>query len=367
MLALSTLILFALTTFLFRSFSARRVELGEQFAVSGQNALKRGDAEQAVHDLRLSLSYAPDEMGNRLLLAEALAQANHPDQARGYFLGLLDEQPADGFLNLQLARLARQRKDTQAAVSYYRAAGVGNWSDDSLSPRFHVQLELAEYLIDLGNLPAARAELLVAAADAPVDATVQTTLGEAFERASDPTDALRLYQRAIKLNPDAAAAIYKAGRVAYQTGDYVTAARLLALARRTDLRTELGDQDAQEAERLLDSSQRIEELTLSSTLPSHDRVEHLLRAMPIARARFESCSAQFSEGQLPPKLQALQSGWDDADKLRGKRSALDDASEQENLTRLIFQTEQVAAQLCGAPSGDDALLLQLANSYSEGR
>lgn len=367
MLILSTVALYALTSFLFRSFSARRVALGQEFATSGQHALSSGEAEQAVHDLRISLSYAPDEMGNRLLLAEALAQANHPDQARGYFLGLLDEQPADGFLNLQLARLARKRKDTQAAVSYYRAAGVGNWSGASLDQRFHVQLELAEYLIQLGNLPPARAELLVAAADSPEDAMVQTALGEEFERAGDPTDALSFYQRAIKMNPDAAAAIYKAGRVSYETGDYVTAARLLALARRTDLRAKLGDQDAQEAERLLDSSQRIEELTLSSTLPSHDRIEHLLRAIPIARARFESCSAQFNGGQPPGKLQSLQAGWDDADRIRVTRSALDDASQQENLTRLIFETEQVTSEVCGAPSGDDALLLQLANSSSEDR
>jgi tetratricopeptide (TPR) repeat protein len=364
-LFLSTLALFAITSILFRSFSARRVELGRQFALSGQRALSQGAAEQAVRDLRLSLSYAPDEMGNRVLLAEALAQAHHPDQARGYFLGLLDEQPADGFLNLQLARLARERKDTPAAIAYYRAAAVGNWNGDSLNERFQVQLELADYLIELGDLPSARAELLIAAADAPPDATVETKLGDEFERANDPTDALNLYQKAIKLNPEASDAVYKGGRVAYQMGDYSTAARLLSLARRTDARTRLGNEDADEAERLLESSRRIQELTLTSDLPSQDRIEHLLRALPIARARFASCSAQFNGAQLPSDLQRLQGRWDDAEKTRIRRSSLEDAAQQKSLVGLIFETEEITARVCGAPSGDDALLLQLAHSPNE--
>lgn len=366
-LVLSALALFAITSFLFRSFSARRVALGREFALSGQQALRQGDSEQAVRDLRLSLSYAPDEMNNRLLLAEALAQAHHPEQARGYFLGLLDEHPADGFLNLQLARLARQRKDTQAAITYYRASGIGNWDGDSINERFHVQLELAEYLTDLGDLPSARAELLIAAADAPETAAVYTTLGDAFEHANDSIDALHLYQNAIGLNPDAPSALFKAGRVAYQMGNYVTAAKLLSLAHSANVRTKLSDQDAKEAARLLASSQRIQELKLSSDLPSRDRIEHILRALPLARARFESCIVRFNSGQLPNDMQGLNSGWSTVDGVSAQRSSLDDATQQNNLIRLIFQTERVTAKLCGAPSGDDALLLQLANSSGEGQ
>lgn len=362
MLILSTVTLYAITSFLFGSFSARRVELGREFAVSGQQALSKGNAEEAVHDLRISLSYAPDEMNNRLVLAEALAQAHHTEEARSYFLGLLDEQPADGFVNLQLARLTRQRKETQAAIGYYRAAAVGNWNGDSINERFHVQTELADYLIALGDLPSARAELLIASADAPDDAAIYTTLGESFERANDPTDALELYQKAIRVNPDASDAVYKAGRVAYQLGEFSTAARLLSLARRTDVRTKLGDEDAKEAEHLLESSRRIQGLTLSADLPTSDRVEHILRALTIAKARFESCAARPNASQWSSDLQGLENGWNNAEAVRSQRSLLEDAAQQQNMVNLIFTTEEVTARLCGAPSGDDALLLQLANS-----
>lgn len=219
MLVLSTVALYATTSVLFGSFSARRVALGQQFAASGQQALSRGDAEQAIRDLRISLSYAPSEASSQLVLAEALVRAHHPDQARGYFLGLLDEQPADGFLNLQLARLARERKDTQTAVRYYRAAAVGNWSGDSMSERFHAQIELADYLSELGDLRSARAELLVAAADAPEDAAGATMIGQRLERATDLPDALKFYEKALKMDPKDTGALDGSRRVVDEIGE----------------------------------------------------------------------------------------------------------------------------------------------------
>lgn len=362
MLILSTVALFAITSLLFRSFSARQVELGKQYAASGQQALNQGEPERAIGYLRTSLSYAPDDTTNKLLLAEALAKSNHLEQATSYFLNLLDAQPADGFLNLQLARIARQRKDSHSAIDYYRAAAVGNWNGDSQKERFSVQLEFAEYLLDLGDLPSARAELLVAAADAPDESPVYTMLGQRFELAKDPTDALNLYGKAIKLTPTDTEALFRAGRVAYQMGDFSDAARLLSLARKESAAVKLGEESVQEAATLLQSARRIQELTLSSDLDPQERVEHLLEALPIANARFDACVAQLGADQLPGGMQGLQSSWSGVDKTKLRHSLLQDPSEQDNLQKLIFQTEQVTSKFCGAPSGDDALLLQLANS-----
>ncbi len=359
-LLFSAIVLYAVTSFLFRSFSARRAELGRQFATEGQAALGRGDAQEAIHDLRISLDYAPDATNNRLLLAEALAQAHHPDEARSYFLTLLDTAPADGFLNLQLARLARQKNETQEALDYYRAAAGGNWNDDSRDERFRVQLELANYLIQQHDLPAARAELLIAAADAPQEAAVASMLAQKFQQASDASDALNMYRTAMKLDPKDAPAFFEGGRLAFQLGEYAEAARLLSIARRDT--AAIGQQGADELDNLLESSRRIQELALSPDVDPQDRAEHILRALPIAKARFESCAAQIGGGQMPQQLQGLDGGWKDAYKLRQRRSMLQDAPEQDGLVKLIFDTEILTAKLCGNPSGDDALLLQLANS-----
>lgn len=360
------------------------MQLARQFAARGQQALAHGDPDRAVRDLRTSLSYGPDDTSNRLLLAEALAKSHHPEQARSYFLGLLDSQPADGFINLQLARLARQRNDTRVAIDYYRAAAVGNWSGDSLRDRFSVQLELANFLIQLGEMRSARAELLIASADAPDEAPVYTMLGEKFEQASDPTDALNLYRKAIKLEPSAIEAPYRAGRVAYQMADFSQAARLLSIARRNATQAKVGEDTAREVDSLLENARRIRELTLSPDLSPQDRSEHLLRALPIAKQRFTACAAQLGSqlgshpaaaqpgpgkpasqpatAPLPPEMQGLAGGWAVADKLSLRRSALQDPAQQENLIKLIFQTEEITARVCGAPSADDALLLQLAKS-----
>lgn len=363
-LILSTVALFAITSLLFRSFSARQVQLGKEYAARGQQALSEGDAERAVGYLRTSLSYAPDDTTNKLLLAEALAKSNHLEQATSYFLSLLDAQPADGFLNLQLARLARQRKDSHTAIDYYRAAAGGNWDGDSLRERFSVQLEFADYLLDLGDLPSARAELLIAAADAPEESEIYTMLGQRFERAKDATDALNVYGKAIKLSPTNTEALFRAGRVAYQMGDFADAARLLSLARTQSAMAKAGEENAREVESLLQSARRIQDLTLTSDMDPQQRVEHLLRVLPIAKDRFDSCAMHLN-AQLPSEMQALQSGWDDVDKMRLRRSSLQDPSEQDSLTKLIFRTEEVTSRFCGAPSGDDALLLQLANSSPE--
>jgi hypothetical protein len=113
---------------------------------------------------------------------------------------------------------------------------------------------------------------------------------------------------------------------------------------------------------LLQSSRRIQGLTLSADLPEQDRIVHILRALTIAKARFESCAGRFNDGQLPGDLQGLENGWNNAETVRAQRSLLEDAAQQQNMVSLIFETEEVTARLCGAPSGDDALLLQLANS-----
>lgn len=366
-LVLSTLVLYAVTAFLFGSFSTRRTELGKQFGKSGKQALAQGDSVKAIHDLRISLSYAPDDTYNRLLLAEALAQANHPDEARSYFQSLLEVQPADGFINLQLARLARQKNDAQQSIQYYRAAAVGNWNDAPIDERFQVQLELANYLIVQHSLPAARAELLIAAADAPATAEAYAQVGDSFLETNDPGDAVNQYEKAVKLDPQDAPVLLKAGRVEYQMGRYAEAYKLLSEAHRANSGAKLSDAESSELQTLMENSRRIQELTVSPNLPARQREEHLLRDLSIAKLRFAGCRTKLNNGGvLPPEIQALDAEWPAADQFMHGHSALDNDVDEANMTKLVFDTEQVTEKLCGPPVGDDALLLLLTNASNAG-
>lgn len=364
-LVLSTLVLYAITAFLFGSFNERRAELGRQFGESGKRLLgSGGDSAQAIHDLRISLSYAPGNAYNQLLLAEALAQANHLDEARSYFMSLLDVQPADGFINLQLARLSRQKKDAQQAIEYYRAAAVGNWNDAPLDERFQVQLELSNYLIVQHRLPDARAELLIAAADAPATTDAYSELGDSFLTVNDQRDAVSQYEKAVKLNPQDALIRLKAAQVLYQTARYAEAYSLLSEPRRASS-TQLGDASAVEWRTLMENSQRIQELAVGQDLPARQREEHLLQDLSIANQRFAACRAKLGNGNaVPAPMQSLDAGWRTAEQFMRGRSALDNETDEANMTKLVFDTEGMTEKLCGPPVGDDALLLMLANASS---
>jgi Tfp pilus assembly protein PilF len=198
-LLLGTAVLFAATLFLFRSFTAHRAVLAQRWSDRGRAALQGSRPEDAIADLRTALSYAPGTRAYELLLAEALGEAGHSDESFNYFLSLWDAEPGNGFVNLELARLAAKRNDRRAAVNYYRAAIYGTWEGDGVERRAGVRLELARYLIATGDLPAARMELLIAGGNAPDNYDRDVALAGLLQQAQDPGDAQTFSQKAIAI------------------------------------------------------------------------------------------------------------------------------------------------------------------------
>lgn len=365
-LVLATAALYAVTSLLFRSFATHRADLAKQFASSGKAALAAGHPAQAIAALRVSLSYDPDDSSNRLLFADALARAHHVEEATNYFLTLRDTTPADGYINLQLARLARTKGDISAAIQYYRASSLGNWSGDALTERRKVQLEFADYLIQNGDFRTARSEILIAATNAPETAQLDELFGDKFVKADDPAAALAYYRKSARLNPHGFSALFKAGTIAYQLADYEGAADLLGHAVRIADTSRQSGPDVSQAKALAATSRRILSLSISPAVPPFRRLQHLHTALPIAKARLASCLAQIGSTAPPSQsLQLLQAQWQSAAKLIAKRIQPDATADQDALAQLIFDTEIQTAQICGAPGGDDALLLHLARAEHE--
>jgi tetratricopeptide (TPR) repeat protein len=352
-LTLGTVVLFAITLFLFRSFSAHRADLGQRWSARGVEALGAGKPAEAIVALRTALTYAPGTPKYEQLLAQALGEAGHTDESTQYFMGLWDAEPGNGFINLQLARLAARRNDRPAAVNFYRASIYGTWEGDGAARRPEVRLELARYLLANRDFPSARMELLIAGGNAPDDFARDMAIGQLLEQAQDPEDAWIYYQHAAAARPGDPSAL----DAVEPNADEVTMA---------------------------DSAARILELLPSPTLPARVRVARILAAQEIAKKRLAACSAQFSTSSLPSALTALNTRWTAPDggasgaaRLDAKNTAktaakttakttatalLSDPAEQESAMQLVYDTEIQTSKSCGTPTGDDALLLHLATS-----
>jgi tetratricopeptide (TPR) repeat protein len=236
-----------------------------------------------------------------------------------------------------------------------------------------VRLELADYLIAQHDDPAARVELLIAAGNSPPNLHLNRMFGDKLLAAGDPDDALAYYQKAISDDPHNAGALEGAGRILYGQGDYERATPMLARA----LEYEPGGASGNESlAKLARDADRMVHLSLSRELPAHERAQHILAAAKIAQARLTACAtqtdseqaaaAQASVSKASASVQAsaslddLQAQWKAASEGAKRNALAENAVGEDTLTQLIFDTERRTAQVCGAPTGDDALLLNLA-------
>jgi tetratricopeptide (TPR) repeat protein len=370
-LTLGTAVLFGLTWLLFQSFTAHRADLAQRWAGRGRVALAQGRAQDAVEALRTALTYSPGERDYELMLAEALEGSGHTEEATNYFLNLWEAQPGDGVINLELARLARKKRDRNEAVRYYQASVDGSWEGDGVEHRRDARLELANYLIEQKDFATAQTELLIAGSNAPPDASLELMFGDELVRAEDDANALSYYQKAIKLAPRNALAYEKAGRLAYRMGDYARAVGWLEKAVRESAGGLASSGGAAEEDdlTLLKNAERLQVLAPTAARTEQERIARELVDKAIAKRRFDTCSAQLGRAytamtpgavKLPAEVQALSARWAAASGLSTQQALAADDANEDTVTALIDDSEELAARVCGAPKGDDALLLMLA-------
>jgi predicted Zn-dependent protease len=362
-LALITAVLGAVTLFLFRSFATHRQELAQRWAARGQAAIAAGHPDQAIVALRAALSHAPGQRSYELLLAQALADAGRTDEAYNYFLGLWEAQPGNGLINLRLARLAAKKNDLHAAINYYRAAIYGTWEGDAPVRRRDLRLELSRYLIAHHDLSSARTELLVAGGNAPDDPDLALTLAPLLEQAGAPHDALNYYQKVLAREPNNPQALEAAGRLEYGFGNFEEAHRLLERANREHDAAAPSEALPSDLQTMLDSAKQILSIAPLKKLPAKERVSRILRARDVAKKRFDSCNNHVSAaGESPSPLQSLAARWMSKEASIDREELLNDTEEHDTVMKLVYDTETQTSQICGPPSGDDALLLMLAKS-----
>ena len=408
-----TIVLFSATLFLFRSFAEHQHALAIRLSDRGRAELAAGHPEQAVSDLRTALTYAPGERTYELLLAQALGDAGHTEESFNYFTSLWDTQPGDGLINLRLARLSAAKREPEQAVNFYRAALYGTWPGDAIVRRQQTRLELAHYLLANHALPVARAELLIAASNAGQDSALEVQIAELLVQAGDPVDALAYSTKALADNPDNFAAANDSARLNYAMGHFAEARRgaerALQLAGTSRLRavaqpgsasstrpaagfvpstrTDLEPAALAQLQGIRADSSRILALTPAATLPPRERVSRILGDAALARGRLAACAmpapapgvatalpAGVAEGApagvaagtgLATGLADLAARWAAAAATLNRGALLANPDLGDAAEDLIYTTEIATNGVCGSPTGDDALLLRLAQQHEQ--
>jgi len=409
------------TYLLFHSFTSHRQMLENRWRQRGEAAMSAGKPDVALNDLHAALAYAPDNRGLQIELAMALAAVGKTQEAQTYFNTLLEAEPGNGMINLQLARLAIRQGNAQAAVDNYQAAIDGTWNGDAFTRRRDIRLELAKFLIAQRRFPEARSLLLIASGNGPDNPALQLIIGGMLEQADDPADAIDVYHKAAQ-----GRGTNGATRLPAFEGQAHAAMTLGRFAQaRTWLNAAIADQAFAHQDEFTHNTVHAELETANSemalapmpSLPAAERAHRIARVAQIAQGRLLACQAaplagsspeataaspaaqlrQKLFGQLganlarlnplaPPPVpaapvQAAPAQTQPPADLIGTLSMrwvnlpsgtpleqrlLADPEFAQNTLQLAYETERVAAVHCTAAAGDDALLLRLAETADGG-
>lgn len=370
-LTLIAICLAVLTYFLFHSFQDHRSVVEKRWYARGEEALAAGRPADAVGDFRSALSFSSANKSYQMALAEALAASGRTEEASVYFSTLHETEPGDGFLNLQLARLAVRRRDPQQAIEYYRDALNGLWYAQGTERRRQIRLELAKYLLSLGRTNDAQGELLAAEGNSLDHPGAIFAIANLLRSADDPSDAMTAYQR-VERHRSASphqilASLDAESQIAAALGQYKRAAQALnryMMKARQFPSAGMAIQK-QAAEQQLDKYQRMLQLIPFYSLPPKLHVIRVLQDAEIAHRRYVGCLKDLQSRKDPhadePDLLALATQWTQLGSPNAHALA-GNAPLQQRVMDWTSQSELLTAKLCGAPTGDDALLLQLAKT-----
>jgi tetratricopeptide (TPR) repeat protein len=402
-----TALLAVSTNYLYQSYASHQTKLADRWLQRGEQAMRDGKPQAAIDALSSALAFDPNQRNTQIKLAQALASAGRIQEATVYFNSLLESQQGSGVINLQLARLAVRQGDESQATDDYQKAIYGNWEGDGYVRRREVRFELIKYLIERQQLDRARSELLVASGNAPEDdISVQLEIARLMELAQDPADALHLYKTLLRRHPSLREALEGAGQTAFQIGRYLEAKHYLSHALEGPAVDKEPAAAIAKSRANLNQATRLLALYPSSGLRPNERIARVLTDRKLAMARLAECTqdraagpakdsapasapaaknssplqnfaSRFSRRPAQPTpnptaspvpidpLVALTQRWQ---QLPVKISATDlekDPELTQAQIQLIYDSELVTQQVCGAPAGDDALLLRIAQAPNQ--
>jgi tetratricopeptide (TPR) repeat protein len=311
----------------------------------------------AASAFQTALTYSRGNYGYELSLAQALVALKRTEEARAYLISLWQRQPENGSVNLELARIYAEKGDITNALRYYHNAIYAVWASNPEAQQLSVRLELVNFLLDRKADNLAESELIAVGRNVPEEAGLQVQIGDLFMRVPDYDRALAMYRRALKLehrNPDALA---RAGKAAFELGQYQLAEHYLTSA------LSLNPDDAQSAE-LLKMCRAIPSLDPYNFYSDTKRDRLVLSDFDTAGERLNACiSGLGKEASAGSALQVLYGQWMDMKTRLNERTLHQHPELIDSAMNLVFDVERETNSACGAPTGTDLLLLLIARNH----
>ncbi|HWA95628.1 MAG TPA: hypothetical protein VG844_13585 [Terracidiphilus sp.] len=352
------IVFFTFVTGLSRIYSAQQQSLAVRWSERGTANLQAHNYQPAVDELRAALRYSRDNQAYQLSLAEALIGLDRTSEAEAYLVNLWEEQPENGRVNLDLARVAVQEGQTTRALRYYHNAIYANWPEDDQAAQIRdARIELIEYLLRIKATAQAQSELVSLQVYLGDDTTYQKLLGDLFTRTGDYEHALSAYRLSLSAKPHDAVVLAGAGNAAFQLGRYEQAAHYL----RENLALDSSNTNSQNQLHLSELVLRMD--PFRPQIPAAERDKAVVNAFQIAGNRLTACpvAASYSSSKDPKKDLAHE--WADLKRevtATGLRRNPDLAT---TTMDLVFSIERQANIWCGSPSDTDRALLLIAKLH----
>ena len=353
-------IFFVAVTALSHLYQAQQESLGNRWFMRGTTDLKQRHFDAAVTEFRSALLYSRDSYAYQLNLAESLIGLKRTGEAYAYFINLWDREPENGLVNLELARIAAQKGETEPALRYYHNAIYATWPGDEQVQRRETRLELIGYLLNINAKAHAQAELIALAANLEDDPSQQARVGDLFVQTQDYEHALAEYRLSLKAQPHDPAALAGAGLAAFQLGRYNIAERYLQAA------VSANPNDAPSAARLKTAAliMQMDPFQRQISVAQRDRI--VLEAFAAAGQRLESCSAAGAAkgpATIPVAQPALSEEWAKMKPQITEPGLRRDPDLVNTAMELVFSIERQTSNACGAASETDAALLLIAKLH----
>jgi tetratricopeptide (TPR) repeat protein len=203
---------------------------------------------------------------------------------------------------------------------------------------------------------------LIAAGNAPDDPAIKLAIAGLLEQAKATEDALAIYRSLAARREPPVAALDGAGRTAFALGMYRLAQDYLSRAFASPLGTGFSDDEKTADRDMLDTSLHVLLLYPSFDLTPRSRSQRVLAIRNIARLRLTACVG--ANPSAAPKLAALVSRWGQLQSQLTVSRLEQQPETDQTILQLAYDTEIATATVCGPPTGNDALLLRIANNPS---